>query len=40
MTIASVIREPRLNQGMTQKQLSLKIHKSERMIERDMKKVK
>ena len=34
MTIDSAIREHRLNQGMTQKQLSLKIHKSERMIKR------
>lgn len=34
MTIAKAIREYRLMQGMTQRELSQKIHKSERMIKR------
>ncbi|KHD13422.1 helix-turn-helix transcriptional regulator [Clostridium butyricum] len=34
MTIAKAIREYRLIQGMTQRELSQKIHKSERMIKR------
>ena len=34
MTIAKAIREYRLIQGMTQRELSQKIHKSERTIKR------